>query len=80
MASLGGGLWTVVLGDWDRDNREGVEVEMLVDSIVVHPNFTEYQNDIALLKLPQPLPHMTPVCLPPDDQLLHPRDSYIGLR
>ena len=80
MASLGGGLWTVVLGDWDRDNREGVEVEMLVDSIIVHPNFTEYQNDIALLKLPQPLAHMTPVCLPPDDQLHHQADSYIGLR
>jgi len=45
--ALGGGIWTVVLGEYDRDHVNGEEVEMVVDTIVVHPNFTDYQNDIG---------------------------------
>ena len=44
--ALGGGIWTAVLGDWDR-SREGGEQAMLVHRIVVHPNFTDYQDDIG---------------------------------
>lgn len=46
--ALGGGIWTVVLGDYDRDHVEGEEVEMVVDTIEIHPNFTDYQNDIGI--------------------------------
>jgi len=47
--ALGGGIWTVVLGEYDRDHVNGEEVEMVVDNIRVHPNFTDYQNDIGNL-------------------------------
>ena len=79
IAGLGGGIWTVVLGDWDREVEEGGEVEMVVDRIVLHPNFTDYQHDLALLRLPSPLPHLPPVCLPPQD-LPGLSDHYLGLR
>ena len=36
-----------MLGDWDRDNLDGEEVDMVVDRVEVHPNFTDYQNDIG---------------------------------
>jgi len=76
--ALGGGIWTVVLGDWDRDNLDGEEVDMVVDRVEVHPNFTDYQNDIALLKLPRSLPGLTPICLPqPHEQE---EDDFVGLR
>ena len=78
IAGLGGGIWTVVLGDWDRDVEEGGEIEMVVDTIVVHPNFTDYQHDLAMLRLPRPL-LITPVCLPPQD-LPGLADDYLGLR
>ena len=45
--ALGGGIWSVVLGDYDRDDVSGDEVEMVVDTLEVHPNFTDYQNDIG---------------------------------
>jgi len=50
--ALGGGIWTVVLGEYDRDHVNGEEVEMVVDTIRVHPNFTDYQNDIGNLDTP----------------------------
>jgi len=76
--ALGGGIWTVVLGEYDRDHINGEEVEMVVDTIEVHPNFTDYQNDIALLKLPRSLPGLTPVCLPTTEE--HREDDFRGLR
>ena len=79
ITGLGGGIWTVVLGDWDREVSEGGEVEMVVDTILVHPNFTDYQHDLALLRLPSPLASLTPVCLPPQDQG-EGEDDYLGLR
>ena len=83
ITGLGGGIWTVVLGDWDREVSEGGEVEMVVDTILIHPNFTDYQHDLALLRLPSALPHLTPVCLPPQDlegKEGEEGDDYLGLR
>jgi len=76
--ALGGGIWTVVLGDWDREVVSGEEVDMVVNRVEVHPNFTDYQNDIALLKLPRSLPGLTPICLPPADELVP--DDFLGLK
>ena len=34
MAALGGGLWTVVLGDWDRgEDGDSETLEMLVEEV-----------------------------------------------
>ncbi len=44
---MGGGIWNVVMGDWDRHSLEGDEINMVIDNIVVHPNFTRYQNDMG---------------------------------
>ena len=30
-----------------RNNYSGREVNMIVKNVVVHPNFTEYQNDVG---------------------------------
>ena len=51
--------------------------------VVVHPNFTNYQHDLALLRLPRPLtrPALRPLCLPPDtDTEGEEEDSFLGLR
>lgn len=61
---LGGGIWNVVLGDYDRGTETGSERSMVINDIVVHPNFTEYQNDIALLRLPESVEDLTPICIP----------------
>jgi len=74
ISALGGGIWTVILGDWDRDNSEGPELEMIVEKIVVHPNFTDYQNDIALLRLPSNIKTIEPICLPQQEE------PSVGLR
>ena len=79
VTAMGGGIWTVVLNDWDRDTEEGEEVELVVDTVITHPDFTDYQHDVALLRLPRPLPHLTPVCLPEHD-LVTGHDTYMGLR
>jgi len=47
ISALGGGIWRVVLGDWDRAGQQGGEVEMVVDTVLVHPNFTQYQDDVG---------------------------------
>jgi len=80
LSALGGGLWTVILGDWDRSYDNEKELKLVVEDIVVHPNFTDYDNDVALLKLPRNYQNQfTPVCLPPDDRFSD-EDSYTGLR
>ena len=76
MELLGGGIWTAVLGDWDRSSSSGTEQSMVVERIVIHPNFTDYKNDIALLQLPRPAPSsLIPVCLPPTNL-----DDLVGMR
>ena len=51
---------------------------MYVEDVVVHPEFQHYQHDLALLRLPRPLPHLTPLCLPPHSE--EDNDSFIGMR
>lgn len=74
--ALGGGIWTAVVGDWDRSEKTGEEQSMVVEHIVIHPNFTDYKDDLALLKLPRPAPSsLAPLCLPPPTT-----DDLLGLR
>ena len=51
---------------------------MYVEEVVIHPEFHHYQHDLALLRLPRPLPHLPPLCLPPETQGTG--DSFIGMR
>ena len=59
----------------------------LVQDIVIHPGWNILNkdsdilagHDLALLRLPSPLPHLSPVCLPPQD-LPGLSDLYLGLR
>ncbi|XP_023335975.1 ovochymase-2 [Eurytemora carolleeae] len=61
---LGGGIWNVVLGEYDRKKIEGKEIRMVIDDIIIHPNFTEYQHDLAMLRLPFSVKTLNPICLP----------------
>lgn len=68
---FGGGEWKVVLADHDR-RRTGHENEitLTVSDIIAHPEFEEYHNDIALLRLPRPVRSLSPACLPVTEEFL----------
>ena len=80
-------LWIIVREhDWaDPDDR--ITLKLRPDKIVIHPEYVRktYENDIALLRLNQPLPlngtvKTVPVCLPePSDpgESLH---ALFGMR
>ncbi|XP_042204366.1 chymotrypsin-like elastase family member 2A isoform X2 [Homarus americanus] len=75
-------VWQVVMGEHDRSHMDGREVVLGVNNVVTHHEFNDYQNDIALLKLPQ-LSNMaslalTPICLPDTVELR--TFSFEGLR
>ena len=68
---------TVRLGDYDvGDPNDVAHFEVPVSQVVVHPHFNPQTlaNDVALLRLAQPVPlqqytHITPACLPSPGQL-----------
>lgn len=37
MSALGGGLWSVVVGDWDRGTDDGSEVTKLYEEMINSP-------------------------------------------
>ena len=53
---------------------------MYVEDVVVHPEFHHYQPDLALLRLPRPVPQLAPLCLPPPPEQTEGHDSFIGMR
>ncbi|KAH7640801.1 serine proteinase stubble-like [Dermatophagoides farinae] len=62
------------VGEYDfSSSREPFpHIERGAKKKIVHPkyNFFTYENDLALVKLEHPidfLPHISPICLPPDD-------------
>ncbi|XP_068082918.1 chymotrypsin-like elastase family member 2A [Anabrus simplex] len=61
-------LWTVVLGEWDREVEEETEDRIPAERIFMHERFNHYQNDIALVKLSRAADisggHVKTVCLP----------------
>ena len=55
------------LGDHTTNANEGFEQEIQVKRIVVHPQYYDITNDIALLELSRPAMYnkfVQPVCLP----------------
>lgn len=69
----------MVVGENDRAVLEGHEILEKVDTLFVHSHYnpSQYFNDIAVIKLGNPVPAYTeyvrPVCLPSSN------DSYDGL-
>jgi len=61
----------VRVGEWHLKNYDGTEKDFAVQEIHVHENYNspqQFQNDIALLKLKQPIdfvgPYAGPACVP----------------
>uniref|UniRef100_H2ZV68 coagulation factor Xa n=1 Tax=Latimeria chalumnae TaxID=7897 RepID=H2ZV68_LATCH len=59
----------VIVGKYDRDENEDTESTHQVDKLFMHPKFVKktYDNDIALLKLKDPIKftkNVIPICLP----------------
>lgn len=60
----------IILGEFDKDNIDGHEVQKTVSEICMHPEYDHsiFNNDIALLRMASPLPGyndtMIPICLP----------------
>lgn len=52
---------------------------MIIEDIVVHPNFTDYQHDLALLRLPKSSRNsLVPICLAGQEDFLHLRCIATG--
>lgn len=61
-------------GDVQRDTTSGNEQTIQVEEIIIHPKYhepTEYNNDIALVKLSQPArldQYVQTACLPEENE------------
>ncbi|CAH1784689.1 unnamed protein product [Owenia fusiformis] len=58
----------IKLGKWDREDDEAYEVTLTAEEFVIHPDFDHdlYDNDIALIKLSQPIEYsnyILPICI-----------------
>ncbi|XP_037084820.1 anionic trypsin-1-like [Pollicipes pollicipes] len=62
-------LLVVRLGEYDLSKTsDGPTLDMTPAAVLVHPGYAAKQNDLAVLRLGQPVPlgtHIQPVCLPP---------------
>lgn len=66
---------TIKVGDDDLRVKEPAQQELVAEEIFIHPNFSfsDYDNNIALIKLPDGLklgPFIRPVCLPKQNEHL----------
>jgi len=60
-------LWTAVLGEHNRDIETGYERRVPIDKIITHSGYLNFQHDIVLLKLSQPIymdKKIRKICLP----------------
>lgn len=67
----------VHLGSWRRSALDEGEIALSVEEMCIHQNYSGTENDIAVLKLAQPINFKTgirPVCLPARNEHL-PKDS-----
>ncbi|XP_063587215.1 chymotrypsinogen B-like isoform X3 [Penaeus indicus] len=74
-------LWSVVVGEWDREEEGGREV-LKVERVVIHERFKDYKNDIAMLKLKEDAvfnDHVQPICLPDTDAGLD-NETFLGIK
>ncbi|XP_044007648.1 transmembrane protease serine 9-like isoform X1 [Aphidius gifuensis] len=62
-----GALWTAVIGEQQLDSNVRDSIRIPVERIVIHEQFNNYINDIALMKLSRPTPLskvIRTICLP----------------
>ncbi|KAL7727451.1 hypothetical protein ACLKA6_017572 [Drosophila palustris] len=62
-------LWTVVLGEHDRNFESGNEQRIPVEKIVLHHQYHNFRHDVVLMKLSKPADlsrssHIRRICLP----------------
>ena len=60
----------VVTGDHDLYGQEGYEQNIPIENIITHPDYSDLDYDLALIKLQSPLTYnkrVRPVCLPKFD-------------
>ncbi|EDW83421.1 uncharacterized protein Dwil_GK22326 [Drosophila willistoni] len=62
-------LWTVVLGEHDRDVESGHEQRIPVEKIVMHHRYHNFRHDVVLMKLTKPADinrssNVRRICLP----------------
>lgn len=62
-------LWTVVLGEHDRNVESGNEQRIPVEKIVLHHHYHNFRHDVVLMKLSKPADlsrtsHIRRICLP----------------
>ncbi|KAH8247094.1 hypothetical protein KR032_009198, partial [Drosophila birchii] len=62
-------LWTVVLGEHDRDVESGNEQRIPVEKIVMHHRYHNFRHDVVLMKLSKPADlarasNIRRICLP----------------
>ncbi|XP_064550162.1 chymotrypsinogen B [Drosophila montana] len=62
-------LWTVVLGEHDRNVETGNEQRIPVEKIVLHHQYHNFRHDVVLMKLSKPADlsrssHIRRICLP----------------
>lgn len=71
-------LWTAVLGEWDRELEEKTEIRIPAERIFLHERFSNYHNDIALLKLSRKIDvsseNIKSICLP---RTMLPLSAYV---
>jgi len=75
--------FSVRVGEHDRNKRDGTEVDIQVEKVVMHPKYDPQalNNDIALFKLSKPImfnQYVQPACLPEAEDDVSPgTDCYI---
>ncbi|XP_034942436.1 chymotrypsinogen A-like isoform X2 [Chelonus insularis] len=66
-----GALWTAVIGEWELDSGNRGSVRIPVEQVIIHEQFNNYINDIALMKLTRPAPLskvIRTICLPEEEE------------
>jgi len=76
-------IWKALLGEHDFTQEEGTEVWRKVEKLIIHENYDPYEsrNDIAIVKLAEPLDavptedlSINTICLPKSD------DNFAGMK
>ncbi|XP_055381440.1 GATA zinc finger domain-containing protein 10 [Condylostylus longicornis] len=62
-------LWTVVLGEYDRNAESGYEQRIPVEKIILHQSYQHFLHDLVLMKLSMPadlskFSNVRKICLP----------------
>ncbi|XP_062123738.1 transmembrane protease serine 11C [Drosophila sulfurigaster albostrigata] len=81
-------LWTVVLGEHDRNFESGNEQRIPVEKIVLHHHYHNFRHDVVLMKLSKPADlsrssHIRRICLPfmlrePQETPAPPQDDVLN--